>query len=88
MKKWISLAGVTVSRQRLLIGASDGMRAQALLAAHPAVGSVVQTPEGIRVTLRAGFPMTAQDAAADINRLLVEARLAVHRVELVSPPSP
>ena len=45
-------------------------------------------PEGIRVTLRAGFPMTAQDAAADINRLLVEARLAVHRVELVSPPSP
>jgi len=76
-----SLAELTVSRQTILIGSSDGVRAQALLAAHPAVRSAAPTPEGIRVTLRPGFPMTAADAAADINRFLVEARLAVHRVE-------
>src|SRR5437867_10465463 len=76
-----SLAELTASRQTILIGASDGVRVQALLAAHPAVRSAAQTPEGIRVTLRPGFPMTAEDAAADINRFLLEARLAVHRVE-------
>jgi hypothetical protein len=54
---------------------------QALLAAHPAVRSAANTPEGIRVTLRPGFPITAEDAAADINRFLVEAGLAVHRVQ-------
>src|SRR5438067_3908078 len=76
-----SLAELTVSRQTIVIGASDGVRAQALLAAHPAVRSAAPTPEGIRVTLRPGFPMTAADAAADINRFLVEQGLAVHRLE-------
>ena len=76
-----SLAELKGDRQTILIGSSDGVRVQALLAAHPAVRSATGTPEGIRVTLRPGFPMTAEDAAADINRFLVEAGLAVHRVE-------
>jgi ABC-2 type transport system ATP-binding protein len=76
-----SLAELTASRQTILIGASEGVRVQALLAAHPAVRSAAQTPEGIRVTLRPDFPTTAEDAAADINRFLVEEGLAVHRLE-------
>ena len=80
-----SLAELKGDRQTILIGSSDGVRVQALLAAHPAVRSATGTPEGIRVTLRPGFPMTAEDAAADINRFLVEAGLAVHRVEPARP---
>src|SRR5213594_1413965 len=76
-----SLAELTASRQTILIGASDGVRAPALLAAHPAVRSAATTPEGIRVTLRPDFPVAADDAAADLNRFLVEAGLAVHRLE-------
>jgi ABC-2 type transport system ATP-binding protein len=76
-----SLAQLKGDRQTILIGSSDGVRVQALLAAHPAVRSAAKTPDGIRVTLRPGFPLTTDDAAADINRVLVEAGLAVHRVE-------
>jgi len=76
-----SLAELKGDRQTILIGSSDGVRVQALLAAHPAVRSAGQTPEGIRVTLRPDFPVAAEDAAADINRFLVEAGLAVHRLE-------
>src|SRR5712691_3606308 len=47
-----SLAELTANRQTVLIGASDGVRAESLLAAHPAVRSAATTPEGIRVTLR------------------------------------
>jgi hypothetical protein len=57
------------------------VRAQALLAAYPAVRSAAKTPEGIRVTLRSDVPVMVEDAAADINRFLVEAGLAVHRLE-------
>jgi hypothetical protein len=35
----------------------------------------------MRVLLRPDFAMTARDAAADINRVLVEAGLGVHRLE-------
>jgi hypothetical protein len=38
---------------------------------------------GTSASFRPGFPITAEDAAADINRVLVEAGLAVHRVEPV-----
>ena len=76
-----SLAELKGSRQTILIGSSDGVRAQALLAAHPAVRSAAKTPEGIRAALRPEFPVTVEDAAADINRRLVEAGLAVHRLE-------
>jgi ABC-2 type transport system ATP-binding protein len=76
-----SLAELKGDGQTILIGSSDGVRVQALLAAHPAVRSATTAPEGIRVTLRPGFPMTTEVAAADINRYLVEAGLAIHRVE-------
>src|SRR5213083_196597 len=76
-----SLAELRGDRQTILLGSSDGVRVQALLAAHPAVRSAAQTPEGIRVTLRPDFPTTAEDAAADINRFLVEQGLFVHRLE-------
>jgi ABC-2 type transport system ATP-binding protein len=80
-----SLTELKGNRQTILIGSSDGVRVQALLAAHPAVRSAAKTPEGIRVTLRPGYPLSADDAAADINRFLVEAGLAVHRVEPARP---
>jgi ABC-2 type transport system ATP-binding protein len=76
-----SLAELKGDRQTILIGSSDGVRVQALLAAHPAVRSAAKTPEGIRVTLRPDFPVMVEDAAADINRFLVDAGLAVHRLE-------
>jgi ABC-2 type transport system ATP-binding protein len=76
-----SLAELKGNRQTILIGSSDGVRAQALLAAYPAVRSAAKTPEGIRVTLRSDVPVMVEDAAADINRFLVEAGLAVHRLE-------
>jgi ABC-2 type transport system ATP-binding protein len=76
-----TLAELKGSRQTILIGSNDGVRAQALLAAHPAVRSAAQTPEGIRVTLRPDSPVTPEVAAADINRHLVEASLAVHHLE-------
>jgi ABC-2 type transport system ATP-binding protein len=75
-----SLAELKGSRQTILIGSNDGIRAQALLAAHPAVRSAAKTPEGIRVTLRPDSPATAEDVTADINRRLIEAGLAVHRL--------
>ena len=76
-----SLGELAGNRQTILVGSSDGVRAQALLAAHPAVRSVANTPDGIRVTLRPGSPVAAKNAAADINRRLVEAGVAVHRLE-------
>jgi ABC-2 type transport system ATP-binding protein len=76
-----SLAELKGNRQTILIGSSDEVRAQALLAAYPAVRSAAKTPEGIRVTLRSDVPVMVEDAAADINRFLVEAGLAVHRLE-------
>src|SRR5436309_4105118 len=68
-----SLSELKGDRQTILIGSGDGVRVQALLAAHPAVRSAAKTPEGIRITLRPGYPLSAEDAAADINRFLVEA---------------
>jgi len=76
-----SLAELKGDRQTILIGANDSVRAQAVLGAHPAVRSAVKAPDGIRVTLRPGSPITAEEAAADINHLLVDAGLAVHRLE-------
>jgi ABC-2 type transport system ATP-binding protein len=76
-----SLAELRGGRETILVGSNDGVRVQALLAAHPAVRSIAKAPEGIRVTLRPDSPVAAEVAAADINRLLVEAGLAVHRLE-------
>jgi ABC-2 type transport system ATP-binding protein len=76
-----SLAELKGDKQAILIGSSDGVRAQALLVAHPAVRSAARAPDGIRVTLRPGLAMTAEVAAADINHFLVDAGLAVHRID-------
>src|SRR5919199_1154313 len=76
-----SLADLRGARQRILIGAGDAARAHALAAAHPGVLSAATTPDGIRVTLRPAEGMSAERAAADLNRRLVEAGVAVHRVE-------
>jgi ABC-2 type transport system ATP-binding protein len=76
-----SLAELKADRQTILIGSSDGVRVQALLAAHPAVRAAAKTPEGIRVTLRPGYSLSPEDAAADVNRFLVEAGVAVQRLE-------
>jgi hypothetical protein len=53
-----SLAELKGDGQTILVGASDGVRAQPLLTAHPAVRSAAKTPERIRVTLRPDFPVT------------------------------
>src|SRR4051812_2068607 len=76
-----ALAELRGGRRGVLIDAGDRGRAQALAAAHPAVASAATTPDGIRVTLCPSHAMTAEDAAADINRRLVEDGVAVHRIE-------
>jgi ABC-2 type transport system ATP-binding protein len=76
-----SLADLRGARQRILIGAADAVRAQVLAAAHPTVLSASTTADGIRVTLLPDRAITAEQAAADLNRRLVEAGVAVHRVE-------
>jgi ABC-2 type transport system ATP-binding protein len=60
---------------QLVVGADDNARARVLLAAHPAVASVTDDGNVLRLALRDG------DAVADLNRRLVESGLAVHRLE-------
>ncbi len=72
------IADVSASaRPRLLIACDDRAAAAALLAADPAVARVQPADDGLRVEL-----VDRDDAAvAGINRLLVEASIAVHRLE-------
>jgi hypothetical protein len=74
----------------LIISSSNGVRVQALLVGHPAVRSAAKTPEGVRVGLRPGYPSSVEEAAADINRYLLEAGVAVDGVEpaKASPEAP
>ena len=60
---------------QLVVGVDDNARARVLLAAHPAVASVTDDGNVLRLALRDG------DAVADLNRRLVESGLAVHRLE-------
>jgi len=71
----------------LIISSSDGVHVQALLVGHPAVRSAAKAPEGIRVGLRPDYPSSIEEAAADINRYLLEAGVAVDGVE-PAPASP
>jgi ABC-2 type transport system ATP-binding protein len=80
-----SLAELKGDEQTILIGSRDRVRVQALLAGHPAVRSAAATPAGIRVTLRPDVPVTGEEAAAELNRFLVEAGLAISRVEPARP---
>jgi ABC-2 type transport system ATP-binding protein len=77
-----SLAELGAGRQTLLVGVDDELRAQALLAAHRAVRSATKAAGGLRVTLRPQLADSAEDAAADINRRLVQAGVAVHHLEV------
>jgi ABC-2 type transport system ATP-binding protein len=80
-----SLAELRGSRQSILIAVADrngdAARAQALAGAHAAVESAATTPQGIRVTLRPNGGIAAEQAAAELNRALVQAGVAVCRLE-------
>src|SRR4051812_15020632 len=77
-----SLAELTRSPDTILVASREEVRTQAVLATHRGVRSATRTPDGVLVTLRPGLELTVEDAAADINRRLVEAGLAVHRLEV------
>ncbi len=62
----------------ILLVVDDAARAGSVLAGHSAIEATAETPEGLRVTL---VPSAAEHAASDINRRLVEAGLAVSRLE-------
>jgi ABC-2 type transport system ATP-binding protein len=59
------------------VGCDQPQRAAQLLAAHPAVAATAPTADGIRVTL------VAEDGAAAVNATLVQAGVAVFRLEPV-----
>jgi ABC-2 type transport system ATP-binding protein len=61
----------------VIIGVNDGPAAERLLLDHPAVSESGEVAGGIRLVLADG----SEAALADINRRLVEAGLAVHRIE-------
>ncbi|HEX4010196.1 MAG TPA: ABC transporter ATP-binding protein [Solirubrobacteraceae bacterium] len=61
----------------LAIGCDEPGRASQLLSDYPAVAAVTQAADALRVTL------AADDAAAEINALLVHAGIAVSRLEPV-----
>ncbi len=58
----------------------DEMLALGVLATHPAVESAVGTPDGILITPRPDMKVT--EAAADVNRRLLEAGVAVQGLEV------
>jgi ABC-2 type transport system ATP-binding protein len=67
------------AEQTLLIHANDIERTLSILSTHVAVASASSDSDGIRARLHADVEAAA--AAADINRRLVEAGVAVHRLE-------
>jgi ABC-2 type transport system ATP-binding protein len=69
----------TTQEKSILVASSDDAAAAAVVRPLPSVASVATTDGGIRVTLDSDAE--AGDAAADINRRLVEAGLAVRRLE-------
>jgi uncharacterized protein YjlB len=68
----------------LQVGCSDPARAGALIGATP-IGAadgteVTADPTGLAVTLPAG---TGHEAIAEINRVLVEGGISVHRLQVI-----
>ncbi len=63
----------------ITVGCDEPSAAAALLSGHEAVASVEQADGGLRVVLAPD--VSVDSAAADINRRLVEAGIAVHRLE-------
>src|SRR3954453_13986486 len=67
----------TTQDKTILVASSDDAEACARVGALPTVAAVAATDEGVRITLASG--VEAGEAAADINRRLVDAGLAVRR---------
>ncbi len=64
---------------QVIIGVDRPASARQLLRDNPDIGVVDDTADGLVLTVRPTRPTT--DIAADINRILVEAGFAVHRLE-------
>ena len=67
------------AEQTILIATSDVRSTLALIGDHIAVAGATDEPDGVRVRIRADVELYS--AAADINRRLVEAGIAIHRLE-------
>ncbi len=65
----------------LLVASADDTRARSLLGAHVSVDSVTVADGALSVRLHHGTETVAREAAADINRRLVEAGIPVYRLE-------
>jgi len=63
----------------VLVGCSDADAALAALTAHGAIATTTRIGEGLRLTLHADVEI--DPAVADVNRRLVEAGIAIHRLE-------
>jgi ABC-2 type transport system ATP-binding protein len=71
----------TGGARTILLGTADNVRAQATLARHPVVGSVAPNGDGIRITIPPDCSLGLEQAAAELNRSLIESGIAVHRLE-------
>jgi ABC-2 type transport system ATP-binding protein len=71
----------TGGARTILLGTDDSVRAQATLARHPVVRSVAPNGDGIRITIRPDSALGLEQAAAELNRSLIDSGIAVHRLE-------
>jgi ABC-2 type transport system ATP-binding protein len=77
-----SLADLKAGERRtILVATTDGVSAQAVLAAHRAVDELACNDGIIRVSLRGGVQLSMEEAAAELNRHLVNSGVSVHRLE-------
>ena len=65
----------------LLVATSDDRRAHGLLSGEASVARVEAVPDGLLVELRAGTDAALPEVAAEVNRKLVQAGVAVYRLE-------
>ncbi len=65
----------------ILIASADAGRARLLLANHASVAAVGDADGSLHVRLREGTDTVVNEVTADLNRRLVEAGIAVHRLE-------
>ena len=66
----------------IVLQVGDPGRALPLLAGHPAIRSAAEDGQRVQVTLGAVADAEARSVAADINRRLVQAGMAVYRLDL------
>jgi ABC-2 type transport system ATP-binding protein len=71
----------TGGARTILLGTDDNVRAQATLARHPVVRSVAPNGDAMRITIRPDSSLGLEQAAAELNRSLIESGIAVHRLE-------